>query len=437
MIRQDLETKFKNEHDPLRIVFVCAMWITGFDVPSLSTLYLDKPMRNHTLMQTIARANRVFGDKLNGLIVDYVGVFRDLQKALAIYGSAAGGGVKEGELPVQEKGELVVALRMMIEETAAFCQEQGIDPQAIQSAPAQDFKRAGMIQDAVDALLRNDEIKKKFLSLAGVISRLYKAILPDASANEFSSSVALFVVMAREIRKTEPEPDIADIMSGVEQLLDVSIASRGYVIRESSGPYDTGSYIDLSQIDFDALRAHFERSRKHIEAEKLRGSIASKLKRMLQLNKSRVNYQERFQQMIDEYNAGSANVELFFEELVKFARELNQEEQRHVAEQLSEEELAMFDLLTRPDLTLSEKEQEQIKKVVRDLLATLKREKLVLDWRKKQQARAEVRLTVEQALDSGLPESYSSTLYQRKCEEVFQHIYDSYFGQGQSIYTAA
>ena len=437
MIRQDLETKFKNEHDPLRIVFVCAMWITGFDVPSLSTLYLDKPMRNHTLMQTIARANRVFGDKLNGLIVDYVGVFRDLQKALAIYGSAAGGGVKEGELPVQEKGELVVALRMMIEETAAFCQEQGIDPQAIQSAPAQDFKRACMIQDAVDVLLQNDEIKRKFLSLAGVVSRLYKTILPDASANEFSSSVALFVVMAREIRKTEPEPDIADIMSGVEQLLDVSIASRGYVIRESSGPYDTGSYIDLSQIDFDALRAHFERSRKHIEAEKLRGSIASKLKRMLQLNKSRVNYQERFQQMIDEYNAGSANVELFFEELVKFARELNQEEQRHVAEQLSEEELAMFDLLTRPDLTLSEKEQEQIKKVVRDLLATLKREKLVLDWRKKQQARAEVRLTVEQALDSGLPESYSSTLYQRKCEEVFQHIYDSYFGQGQSIYTAA
>src|SRR5712692_6973959 len=437
MIQQDLETRFKKDDDPLRIVFVCAMWITGFDVPSLSTLYLDKPMRNHTLMQTIARANRVFGDKVNGLIVDYVGVFRDLQRALAIYGSATGGGIKEGELPVQEKGELVVALRIMLEETTAFCQEQGIDAQAIQSAPAQDFKRAGMIQDAVDVLLRNDETKRKFLSLAGVVSRLFKAILPDASANEFSSSVALFVVMAREIRKTEPEPDISDIMSGVEQLLDVSVASRGYVIRESSNPYDTGSYIDLSQVDFDALRAHFERSRKHIEAEKLRGSIASKLKRMLQLNKNRVNYQERFQQMIDEYNAGSANVELFFEELVKFARELNQEEQRHVAEQLSEEELAMFDLLTRPDLKLSEKEQEQIKKVVRDLLANLKREKLVLDRRKKQQARAEVRLTVEQALDSGLPESYSPTLYQRKCEEVFQHIYDSYFGQGQSIYTAA
>jgi len=439
MMQEDLETRFKKDSDPLRIVFVCAMWITGFDVPSLSTLYLDKPMRNHTLMQTIARANRVFGDKNNGLIVDYVGVFRDLQKALAIYGSATGGGVKEGELPVQEKGELVIALRMVIEETSAFCREQGIDPQAIQSAPAQDFKRAGMIQDAADVLVSNDETKKKFLSLAAVVARLYKAMLPDAAANEFTAMAALFVTLTREIRALEPEADIGDIMGGIEQLLDVSIASRGYVIRESSGPYTTGSgsSIDLSQIDFDALKAHFERSRKHLEAEKLRGAIASKLKRMLQLNKSRVNYQERFQQMINDYNAGSANVELFFDELVKFVKDLNSEEQRHVAEQLSEEELAIFDLLTRPDLALSEKEQEQIKKVVRDLLATLKREKLVLDWRKKQQACAEVRLTVENALDSGLPASYTPTLYQRKCEEVFQHIYDSYFGQGQSIYSAA
>src|SRR5579863_3037634 len=212
MIREDLETHFKKDDDPLRIVFVCAMWITGFDVPSLSTLYIDKPMRNHTLMQTIARANRVFGDKINGLIVDYVGVFRNLQKALAIYGTGIGGGLNEGDMPVKEKGELVMALRIALEETTAFCREQGIDPPAIQSASARDFQRTAMIQDAVDTLLRNDEVKKKFLSLADVVSRLYKAILPDVQANEFSTSVALFVVLAREIRETEAEPDISDIM---------------------------------------------------------------------------------------------------------------------------------------------------------------------------------------------------------------------------------
>src|SRR5207253_10618751 len=105
MVKEDLEKKFKDPEDPFRLVFVCAMWMTDFDVPSLSTIYLDKPMRNHTLMQTIARANRVFLDKANGLIVDYVGVFRDLQKALAIYGSGSGGGIEEGDTPVQDKGE--------------------------------------------------------------------------------------------------------------------------------------------------------------------------------------------------------------------------------------------------------------------------------------------------------------------------------------------
>ena len=107
-MKEDLETKFKNADDPLRIVFVCAMWITGFDVPSCSTIYLDKPMKNHTLMQTIARANRVWRDKQNGLIVDYVGIFRNLQKALAIYGTAQGE-AEPASIAIHKKDELVNA----------------------------------------------------------------------------------------------------------------------------------------------------------------------------------------------------------------------------------------------------------------------------------------------------------------------------------------
>ena len=437
MLNEDLETKFKDADDPLRIVFVCAMWITGFDVPSLSTLYLDKPMRNHTLMQAIARANRVFQDKVNGLIVDYVGVFRDLQKALAIYGSAAGGGVKAGEMPVKDKSELVEALQKALAETDAYCKEQGVDPQVILAAPAQDFRRISLVEDVVDALVVNDEIKKKYLSLAQTVARLYKAILPDTAASAYSAIVALFVVIAREIRSLTPESDISGIMEDVEQLMDVSVATKGYVIREASGAYGLDTRIDLSQVDFDALRAHFERVRKHIEAERLRGAVNSKLKRMVQLNKSRADYLDRFQRLIDEYNSGSANVEFFFDKLVALAQELNAEEQRHVAEQLSEEELAVFDLLTRPNMELSEKEKDEVKKVARGLLGTLKREKLVLDWRKKQQARAQVLLTVRKMLDEGLPRSYTPVLYERKCDEVYQHIYDSYFGQGRSIYAAA
>ena len=148
---------------------------------------------------------------------------------------------------------------------------------------------------------------------------------------------------------------------------------------------------------------------------------------------SRVNYLEKFQKLIDEYNSGSHNVETFFSNLVEFAQNLNEEEKRGIAENLTEEELSIFDLLTKPEMTLSNKEQQEVKKVAHDLLETLKREKLVLDWRKRQQSRAAVRLSIEEILDR-LPRSYIPELYQHKCDVVYQHIYDSYFGQGLSVY---
>jgi type I restriction enzyme, R subunit len=156
---------------------------------------------------------------------------------------------------------------------------------------------------------------------------------------------------------------------------------------------------------------------------------------MVRLNKSRANYTEKFQKMIDEYNSGATNVEFFFENLLQFTRELEEEEKRTIAEQLTEEELAIFDILTRPKITLIKNEEREVKKVARSLLETLKREKLVLDWRKKQQARASVKQTIEVALD-GLPDAYGQELYEMKCDVVYQHIYDSYFGPDRSIYSA-
>jgi len=185
MNREDLDTKFKDSADPFRIVFVCAMWMTGFDVPSCSTIYLDKPMRNHTLMQAIARANRVLGDKTNGLIVDYIGVFRNLQQALAIYGSASGGGIKEGEMPVQHKQALVEQLQQAIDEAVTFCVGRGINLATLQAASG--FQRVRLLDDAVEAILVNDESKRRYLSLAEKVDRAYRAILPDRAANEFGS----------------------------------------------------------------------------------------------------------------------------------------------------------------------------------------------------------------------------------------------------------
>ena len=191
--------------------------------------------------------------------------------------------------------------------------------------------------------------------------------------------------------------------------------------------------IDLSNIDFDALRAAFEKGRKNTEAEKLKGQIASKLTKMVQLNRRRIDYLERFQALIDEYNAGSVNIESFFEKLLQFTQELNEEERRHISEGLTEEELAIFDLLTKPEPRLSKVEEQDVKKVARELLATLKAEKLVLDWKKKPDARAGVWVAIEVYLE-GLPEEpYPIEVYASKCSSVYQHVYDAYQDAEHSV----
>jgi type I restriction enzyme, R subunit len=437
MVREDLEQRFKDASDPLRIVFVCAMWMTGFDVPSLTTIYLDKPMRNHTLMQTITRANRVFGEKVNGLIVDYVGIFRDLQQALAIYGTTRGG-TSPDDAPIKDKTELLRELQEAVDEARVFCALHNVELGAI--IGAQGLQRVALLDDATDALVANDAIKRGYLERAAAVARLYRAVLPDPAAGASLAVVTALAVLARTIKALAPQADITELMADIDRLLDESISAEGYVIEgggAAGAPDDGTRRVDLSQIDFEALRAHFERARKHVEAEKLRGTLQTKVRQMVRLNRSRIDFLANLQQLLDEYNAGSMNVETFFDQLVALAQELNEEDQRTIGEHLSEEELAIFDLLTRPNPALSEQERDQVKQVARDLLGTLKREKLVLDWRKRQQTRAQVRLTVQQMLDAGLPRTYTPDLYQQKCDVVYQHIYDAYVDASHNIYAQA
>ena len=433
MIQEDLEAKFKTPNDPFRLVFVCAMWMTGFDVPSCSTLYLDKPMRNHTLMQTIARANRVFLDKISGLIVDYAGVFRNLERALAIYGTggSSGGG---GDKPVEDKSSLVAALRRTLDETQTLCKQQGVSLAAIQSAEG--FARVGLLDDAVEALVISEEVMRRYLDFANTVQRLYKAVLPDSSAHGLALEVSPIKVIADKIRSLTPLADISQVMEQVEDLLDESIATEGYIIPEKSSYLDKEHLIDLSKIDFEKLADKFKTSRRRTLNERLKGTVAQKLMAMVRLNRTRMDYLERFQKMIDAYNAGSLNAEEFFKQLVDFAQGLNEEDQRGVSEQLTEEELALFDLLIKPPIQMSNADRDKVKATARELLTTLKSGKLVLDWRKRQQSRAEVKVTIEKLLDKGLPGAYTPELFEQKSVAVFQHVYDAYYGSGRSVYAA-
>ncbi|WP_414620128.1 type I restriction enzyme endonuclease domain-containing protein [Calothrix sp. CCY 0018] len=305
-------------------------------------------MRNHTLMQTIARANRVFEQKVNGLIVDYIGVFRDLQEALAIYGSASGGGVIEGDTPVKDKSALVEKLRVAISEAVEFCTQRGIDFHKLQTTK-EAFTRTKIWDDAVEAILINDDSKHSYFSITANVSQLYKAILPDTAANEFSKIQVLLEKLAQKIRLEVPENNISEMMESVAEILDDSITAGEFVI------YSKPQIIDLSRLDFDALQAEFATGYQNTKAEKLKVTIKSKLQQMVQQNKTRINSLEKFQKMIDEYNAASQNVEWFFNQLISFARDLKTEDKRPILENLTEEELAIFDLLTKPKIELNQK----------------------------------------------------------------------------------
>jgi type I restriction enzyme R subunit len=225
-------------------------------------------------------------------------------------------------------------------------------------------------------------------------------------------------------------------MGEVEALLDRSIATEPFVIRPTRPAYGATDRIDLSQIDFELLREKFGGTHKRTQVERLKAALGKKLEEMVALNRTRTDYLEKFLEMIEDYNAGSKNVELFFDELLAFTKKLSEEEQRAVAENLSEEELAIFDLLMRPHPELSDAEVKEVKAVARELLETLKAEKLVLDWRRRQQSRAAVLTTVQDVLDK-LPRAYTTEMYNQKCQSVYQHIFDAYADAEKSVYGSA
>ena len=271
----------------------------------------------------------------------------------------------------------------------------------------------------------------QYLTHARLVDRLFKAILPDPQASQFGPIRAVLMYLVERIASLNPLVDVSQVLGNVEQLLDESVAAKAYVIHAPTG--EDATLIDLNEVNWEALAERFATGKKHTEAEKLRTAVAAKVARLASTNPTRVDWAERFQQLIDEYNAGSVNVEAFFERLIEFTKALSQEERRGLAENLNEEQLAIYDLLMRPAPELTEAERRQVKKVAQSLLELLKREKLVLDWRKEQRARAAVRLAVEEQLDE-LPERFTTDLYEQKCDAVYQHVFDSYWDDGRSVY---
>ena len=409
-----LDEKFKDTTDPLRIVFVCAMWLTGFDAPSCSTVYLDKPMRNHTLMQTIARANRVFPGKHSGVIVDYANVFVSLEKALAIYGAGKG-----GKSPVKDKRELVDELRQAMEAATVFCAAHGVMLATIEQLPLGSMDRLHHLGEAVNALIAPDPLRREFFAHERLVAVLYTAVKPDPAAVEFTERAACLATIADAIRaKLNPNPvDITAVLGDIAELLDASISG---VDIAAEGPPP----LDLSRIDFEALSQRFKKSpTKNTDLEVLKAAIRAQLDKLIRINRTRTDYLDKFEELIETYNQGSRSIDELFEALLQLSRSLNEEQTRHVRENLSELELTIFDLLTRPDPALTDDERIVVKKVTRQLYERLK-DVLTLDWRGKASARASVLTAIKDTLDEGLPRAYTPEIYEKKCSTLFEHVYE-------------
>jgi type I restriction enzyme, R subunit len=428
----DVEYNFKDPEHPLQLVFICAMWLTGFDAPTVSTLYLDKPMKDHTLMQTIARANRVTSWKINGVekkngeIIDYYNVFRNMKKALKEYAQG-----QEGldEPPVREKRELFTLLDDSIAQTKAFCQDKGINLDGL-LASKDVFKSLDQFNVHADKLLSNDEWRKTFAVYENTITSLYEACKPEVLGSPVVRSVAVFQYLRGIMDSIIGQTDIDAVSLRIGELLDESlVVDQPVGMRESRELYritKSGRTWDLSKINFEKLKEEFQHATyKNIEIADLRAFIQRKVEQMLQQNSTRTDFAQRLQGIIDAYNAGSSSVDNYFEELLKYAKDLKAESERHVREGLTEDELELFDLLKKDAMT--QEETQKVRLAAKSLLHRLLEEPpkvLVQDWYKDSQTKKKVQSAVEEVLHAHLPASYDRVLFKDKCDHVFEVIVD-------------
>ncbi len=419
--RMALDDAFKEGEHPFRIAIVCAMWLTGFDVPSLSTLYLDKPLKAHTLMQAIARANRVNEGKNNGLIVDYCGILGNLRKALATFAGTGEGRELE---PARPDGELLADLAETIMLVRTFLDERGASLDNIISWTG--FERNAAIRAAKEAANENDETRKRFEIMCRAVFTKFKACINVEGINAHRSDYGAITTVYRSLQQDRDRADITEIIRRLHEEVDEAVETRPGSITEETAPYD------ISKIDFDRLRQEFERSpAKRTTVQDLKQAIDKRLLRLLQQNPLRTDFQRHYEEIVAGYNREKdrVTIEKTFEALLQFIHQMGEEESRAVREGLDEESLAIFDLLKKPDL--SPGEIQRIKSVAVELLKTLKAERLRIDhWRDKEATRDAVRLAIRDFLWSdatGLPvDHYTEDDVQARADDVYRHIYRAY-----------
>ncbi|ART81724.1 deoxyribonuclease HsdR [Oceanisphaera profunda] len=437
MVARDLEKEFKDDDNPFRLAIVCAMWITGFDAPCVSTVYLDKPIKGHTLMQTIARANRVYDDeKENGLIVDYGNVYTQLEKAYSVYGegdSKKGGtgkpGGSEGSNPVEKLEEMAIELDVAIVAVKDFLLEVDFNLDHLVNAESA-MARLTALSNAANAVSLNQTTRTQFEVAARDVFRKYKALFPEEVVKQYMSAFSAIEAIYKSLNQKTLSADISAVMRKLQQEVSMSVSTLTSEVHETD-------YVDLSNLDFDRLRQAFAKSaQKNALVFDLQEAIASQLEQMVRQNPIRLEFYEKYKKIIAEYNAGKdmQAVQKAFDDLNEFMKnDLNPERERAMREGLDEETLAIFDLLKKDELTAEE--EKTVKKVAQKTLEKLKAEKLkVARWRESTQVSSQIKTLIQDNLEWLPPEAYPDDELADISLLVYQHVHSNYQGGGRSTY---
>ena len=422
MEKRELDKEFKDRNNPLRVVFVCAMWLTGFDVKCLSCLYLDKPLKAHTLMQTIARANRVSEGKSNGLIVDYIGIVKALRKALADYTANVGRG--EGVDPTVDKDELINRILEVIAKTKEFLSGKGFELDTL--VEAVDFEKMWYLQEAANLVCGSMEDKKTFSTYTSELNRLMKYADRDditgTNRKEYEAIAAIFA----QLKKKRKSTNITDLMVRVSCIIGEYVQIEDMKTEVHDAP---AKRFDISAIDFDLLRREFARvQHKNLMMKDLEEIILQKLDGLIFSNPNRIDYYERYQKIIDDYNKEQdrATIEKTFMDLMAVVKDLSDEEQRYVREGFTDdEELTLFDLLLRDDL--SKQDIKKLKEVAASLLQKIKTLISQFDhWTDKQATKSAVDNLIRDTLWAELPECYDEVSISKYRQKVYEYVYMRY-----------
>lgn len=437
MVKRDLEKEFKKADHPFRIAIVCAMWLTGFDVKCLATLYLDKPMQGHTLMQAIARVNRVGGGKKHGLIIDYNGMLKSLRRALATFaqGDRAGTGKGEGEVnAVRDDSEALAEYAESLKQARDYLAGLGFDLDSLIQASG--FEKQAKILSAVDLLCETDERRKTYQVIVEDVQARHRGLFPHAGLFAYDAEENAISAIYNKLQDARVSPDVSELLQSLYEVVDTAMTTEGAATKLVAN--QPQKQYDLSNIDFTRLRAEFQHSPyKNVATLNLREKIEERLAMMVAQNPARVDLYERYQEIVKEYNKDKddAEIQKVFDQLQAFNSSLDDEQKRYLREGLdNDDQLAVFDLLQKESLTKADR--DQIKLVAKELLEKLTADKLRIDhWREKATAQAQIKAEIIKHLYSNMPaDAYDPEEISLKANAIFAHFYTAGIGDGDRVY---